>query len=199
MRNIIRSGYSKNLKCDDEDTVIKAARYGTHNSAESIDKIKKEYHIKDEAGEQYMVKEEGERHVKKEDKDRTIKAEPGHHDKISSGLFPSDVKIESFSSKSSMTSYEAGKSDNTTKLEVVTGDETTRVQEGKTEAESNASLNCETPLDDAPVEVKPCDTDTPLVAVERGQRRGRSAHSSAVTHDDDDNVVFLKRRGAILR
>ena len=188
------------MKCDDEDADIKAARYGTHNSAESIDKIKKEYHIKDEeARGQDVVKEEGERHVKKEDKDRTIKAEPGHHDKISSGLFPSDVKIESSSSRSSMASHEAGMNDHTMKVELGAGDATTRVQEGKTGAESSASQKCEPLLDSAPVEDKACVNDTPHVALERGQRRGRSAHSSAVTHDDDDNVVFLKRRGAILR
>ena len=174
---------------------MKATQYESHNSAESIEKIKKEYHIKDETGELFTVKEEGERHVKKEDKDRTIKAEPGHHDKISSGLFPSDIKMESSSSWHSSTSYEMDNNQNTIKLETCMTDEITRVKEDIMRVESSGSGLS---TGDAPVQIKASSTDVP-VAMGRSQRRGRSAHSITVTHDDDDYVVFLKRRGAILR
>jgi endonuclease-3 len=50
------------------------------NQIDSINKIKMEYRI--------------------DDKDASIKAEPGHHEKISMGLFPSDSKRESSSSSS---------------------------------------------------------------------------------------------------
>ena len=52
-----------------------------HDRADSIEKIKREYHIKEEWG------QDNDNY-----KDIAIKAEPGHHDKISLGLFPSDVK-----------------------------------------------------------------------------------------------------------
>jgi hypothetical protein len=183
LRNIGRGSTKKLYSGDEEEGAdVKVPLYLVHNSAESIEKIKQEYHIKDEAGGQCMVKEEGGRQVKKEDKDKDIKAEPGHHAKISSGLFPSDVKIETSSSKSSSAS--SGSSRRTAvKLE------SAHAQKEGTEAEMEDSLKCET---------SPHDSPAPAV-MERGQRRGRSAHSSAETHDDDENVVFLKRRGAILR
>jgi hypothetical protein len=182
LRNIGR-GSTKKLYSGDEEkgADVKAPLYLVHNSAESIEKIKQEYHIKDEAGGKCMVKEEKECKVKEEDKDEDIKAEPGHHDKISTGLFPSDVKIETSSSKSSSAS--SGSNSRRT----VVKSESTNAQKAGTEAEVEASLECEPSPHDMPV------------ALERGQRRGRSAHSSAETHDDDENVVFLKRRGAILR
>ena len=52
-----------------------------HDRVESIEKIKREYHIKEECG------QDNDNY-----KDVAIKAESGHHDKISLGLFPSDVK-----------------------------------------------------------------------------------------------------------
>ena len=184
LRNIGRGSTKKLYSGDEEEGAdVKVPLYLVHNSAESIEKIKQEYHIKDEAGEQCMVKEEGGRKVKMEDKDKDIKAEPGHHDKISSGLFPSDVKIETSSSKSSSAS--SGSTSRRTAVKL----ESAHAQKEGTEAEVKASPKCETSPHDSPA---PAD-------LERGQRRGRSAHSSAETHDDDENVVFLKRRGAILR
>lgn len=194
LRNIGRGSTKKLYSGDEEEGVdVKVPLYLVHNSEESIEKIKQEYHIKDEAVGQCMVKEEGGCQVKMEDKDKDIKAEPGHHDKISSGLFPSDVKIETSSSKSSSTSSRRNSRRTAVKLE------STHTQKEESGAEVEASLKCEPSPHNSPVGAEPCLTDVAPAALERGQRRGRSAHSSAETHDDDENVVFLKRRGAILR
>jgi hypothetical protein len=142
-------------------------------SSTCMDKIKREYHVKDE-----------------DTKDEKIKAEPGHHDKISMGLFPSDVKKES--------DHPHIKTEVTVKCE----SSRTSAVFVKTENTATASSTSKDCLKSVGTE---SDTVACQVAVSTdvsrtaGQRRGRSANSSAQSDAQEDEILFVKRRGAILR
>jgi hypothetical protein len=123
-------------------------------------------------------------------KDEKIKAEPGHHDKISTGLFPSDVKKESdhphiktevpVKCESLKTSAVLVKTENTTAGSKLSKDCV------KSEGIESGTLASQ---------IAVC-TEIPKTA---GQRRGRSAKSYAQPDAPEDEILFVKRRGAILR
>ena len=140
-----------------------------------MDKIKKEYHVKDE-----------------DTKDEKIKAEPGHHDKISMGLFPSDVKKES--DHSHIKTEIPVKCENTKKPSVLVKTESTAAAAAK----SGSKETCLKSVDIESDNVAPQDAVSAEI-LPAGERRGRSAKRSAQTDAPVDEILFIKRRGAILR
>ena len=150
-----------------------------HDRADSVEKIKREYHIKEEWGQDND-------HYK----DIAIKAEPGHHDKISLGLFPSDVKSSFLMSTVKIEHEEELKIEKT--LTVVTPAADTVY----------ASLRAEKILI-----VKEEKLFSETAVPRRSERRGYSASKEVKVElkkrnnmdDQDDETSCMKRKGAILR
>lgn len=147
---------------------------GATNSSSCMEKIKREYHVKDE-----------------DTKDERIKAEPGHHDKISMGLFPSDVKKESDQIH--------------IKTEISLKCEGTKIAASALVKKENASAGSSSSVSRQKSESAECNPVASSVAVDAetcetaGQRRGRSAKRSAQSDAPEDEILFVKRRGAILQ
>ena len=146
------------------------------SSSSCMDKIKREYHVKDE-----------------DTKDEKIKAEPGHHDKISMGLFPSDVKKES--DHPHIKTEIPVKCENTKKPSVLVKTESTAAAAA---AESSSNETCLKSEDVESDNVAPQDAVSAEI-LPAGERRGRSAKRSAQSDAPVDEILFIKRRGAILR
>lgn len=130
--------------------------------------------------------------MKEEDTlDGRIKAEPGHHDKISMGLFPSDVKKES--DQSTIKTEKQVKCEN--KPSTSASSSVVRI---KTESAAGTSSNKRALVksEDTGSEDVIAGRDVPSTA---GQRRGRSAVCPTTSDTQNEDILFLKRRGAILR
>jgi predicted secreted protein len=139
----------------------------------SIQKIKREYHIKDE-----------------DDRDAAIKSERGHHDKISLGLFPSDVKSEHCASSSSMIKVEGQ-----VKMEnaaiIIKAEATSNIREVKADI---MDIKVEKAVNSTKKRATATITSIPM----DGEMR-RSTRTTTSDESNDDDVILLKRRGAILR
>lgn len=173
----------------------KSSTYTTADHSSAMAKIKKEYHIKDE-------------NKGSSDKDRAIKAEPGHHDKISMGLFPSDLKADP-----SLNSLSSSSSSKIVKKEVVTvPDGNTSVLNSRIRIKEESIDKNHSPL----TTTGECSSSPDIAKRENesntyegdealpssapntstlGRRRCRSA---GTTSDMAEDVVLVKRRGAIL-
>ena len=170
----------------------KSSTYTSADHSSAMAKIKKEYHIKEELS---------------SDKDRAIKAEPGHHDKISMGLFPSDLKAEPSLNSSSSSSSKMVKKET---LLAPNGDASVpgrvRIKEESMDKKCSsltASQDDSTALDSVKSESICTDKGDgdevihfsgPSTSI-GGRRRGRSAGTASEIAEE---VVLVKRRGAIL-
>ena len=171
----------------------KSSTYTTVDHSAATAKIKKEYHIKEEDS---------------ADKDRAIKAEPGHHDKISMGLFPSDLKADPSLNSSSSSSSSSSRIVKKETLSTSHGDASmpgririkeesmvekcsslTTLEDGSSALISAKSENsCTDKRDEA---IPSISSSTSI----GGRRRGRSAGTASEIAEE---VVLVKRRGAIL-
>lgn len=168
-----RNGEHISFSPDINDTKMNLYDEAT-NSSSCMEKIKREYHVKDE-----------------DTKDERIKAEPGHHDKISMGLFPSDIKKES--DQTHIKTEIFVKCEDTKKASaLVKTENTTAGSSSSVSRQKSESTECD-PVDSS-VAVS---AEIPETAA--GQRRGRSAKRSAQSDAPEDEILFVKRRGAILQ
>ena len=188
--------------------------YNNKNNSESIEKIKREYHIKDEDI---------------DSKDFKIKAERGHHDKISLGLFPSDVKVKSEESSlllkskavtgsvtgSSSVSVSSIKSEAMIKNEIETNNSSNSNSNINNNSDSKSKSNIAIKNEKKSIKsevaiITPSSKETVKLSVapRRNERRSRSTaqmdtdtdvDKDAVGDDKDEDIVLLKRRGNIIR
>ena len=143
-----------------------------------------------------------------------IKAEPGHHDKISMGLFPSDVKSEksSYSSGSGSGLSSKIKLEGSVKIETETETEANSVNV-KVEANYSSGAiknekNQKNEMKSAVAIITPPGKSsvTQSVAPRRSVRRGRGEVEADIVgevekevEDKDEEIVMIKRRGQIVR
>lgn len=163
---------------EEPGTDLKSLFSSCQDKAESIEKIKREYHIKEEL-----------QHETEYNKDRAIKAEPGHHDKISMGLFPSDVN----------SSYTSIKVEEEVMVKVEIAAAIIKVEEAngelKIKAEGAGIKREKTTISER------IGGMTPSVTPRRSRRRGLSTVQEDKVDSKsggDDEIFLVKRRGAIL-
>jgi len=148
LRKALSSSFSKTLSPQALDDI-------KQNQIDSINKIKMEYCM--------------------DDKDASIKAEPGHHQMISMGLFPSDSKRESSASSSASVKQE-------------------------TKKEANSKIKVEVKKitkDKKSLEIK---EDKVEKAIVTGKRISKRVMAPEEDNEDVDGgePIFVKRRGNIL-
>lgn len=180
------------------------------NNSESIEKIKREYHIKDEDI---------------DSKDFKIKAERGHHDKISLGLFPSDVQVKSeessllLKSKSmtgsssvsvSVSSIKSGSSIKNEMEFINNNSSNSNISSNDSDSKSITIKNEKKSIKSEVAIITPSSKETEKLSVapRRNERRSRSTaqmdtetdvDADVVGDNKDEDIVLLKRRGNIIR
>ena len=151
-----------------------------HDRLESIEKIKREYHIKEECG------QDNDNY-----KDVAIKAESGHHDKISLGLFPSDVKSSFLSPTVKIEREEGLRTVTATAIETVAdtvymyikAERAVLVKEEKLSCESLISVNSSTGSRRSERRVLLCSKEVKVESKKRNHME-----------DQNDEISCIKRR-----